>query len=144
MAWSVSRREKQTRRVSSLVALQQSAPLCMVTLGFCFSVHGVLKQIDPKHLAANPKFLKSFYKDCAILLSDQRTSLLAEGFAAKGWNQAGEGTEILRSCAKSMVHLSCIVQVGWLWIKSCCRTCLNLTVTIRFKDWHLKEMNRIH
>lgn len=119
MAWSMSRRENQTRSVSLLVALVALLAICTHMHGHIWITILLLSAwhiiADAKQdLAANSKFLKSFCKDYA---SSLLSYCLAKGhscfsFGAKGWNQAGEGTEMLRSCAKSTVHLSLLYCSG--------------------------------
>lgn len=121
VAQRISRREKQARRVSLLIAQVAriaTCPMCMVTFGSpsCFLKHDVLKQIDSKQdLAANCKFLKSFHKSCA---SSLLFYCLAKGhaFSLRTLQQKG-GTKLgFRDVEKlCQVHSAsfCLVLFRW-------------------------------
>lgn len=124
MAWRISWRDKQTRGVFLQTALMALTALCTYVHGSIWVTILLLSarciKADRFKTRFGSKFqtlkilLQGLCFLIAILLSGQRAFLLSEGFAAKGWNQAGEGTEMLRSCAKSIVHLSLLYCSGRL------------------------------
>lgn len=118
----ISRREKQARRVSLLIAQVAQIATCTHVHGHIWITILLLKAWRIKadrfktRFGSKLQILKILSQGLcfltAILLSGQRACLLAQDFAARGWNQAGERTEMLRSCAKSIVHLSVLYCSG--------------------------------